>query len=82
MMKWLSGQISVLCVVICNSRSGEVRLSRHLRSKYKKEGRTREVGETVDELWESISFVEEPKRRHGYAVRTFPNLRNVNAGGT
>jgi hypothetical protein len=54
---------------------------RHLRDKYKKDSRTREVGETV-ELSESVRLVEEPKRRNGYAVRTLPNLYNVNAGGT
>jgi hypothetical protein len=31
---------------------------------------------------ESVSFVEEPKRRNGYAVRTLPNLYSVSAGGT
>jgi hypothetical protein len=47
-----------------------------LRDKYKKAGGTREVGETV-ELSESISLVEEPDRRDGYAVRTLPKLYDV-----
>jgi len=56
-MKCLCNLIPVLCVVIINSKRGRSAISRRLRGKYEKEGRTKEVGETVDERSQSAVMV-------------------------